>query len=211
MKIVFDFAGVVFHWQPTTMLRRVLPALATDEAAAIHWVEQIFQSWGGDWADFDRGTVEVLPLMRKIAARTGLPEADVQRAVYAIPQELQPDGDTLALMQELREAAHALFYLSNMPAPFADYLLAQHDITRWFIDGVFSARVKLSKPDPAIFELAAERFGARPEDLIFIDDVPANVLAARAAGWQAIQFFDARQCRADLLQLIASGKIGSTA
>ena len=65
---------------------------------------------------------------------------------------------------------------------------------------MFSGRVKLIKPDPAIFALAAQRFGLPPRALVFIDDVPANVAAAQAAGWQGVHFTDAAQCERDLRQ-----------
>jgi len=39
-----------------------------------------------------------------------------------------------------------------------------------------------------------------PAELVFLDDVAANVQAARDAGWQALQFFDAAQCEVDLEQ-----------
>ena len=40
--LVFDFAGVVFSWQPRALLQRVMPQHATDEASARHWVVQIW-------------------------------------------------------------------------------------------------------------------------------------------------------------------------
>jgi len=53
-------------------------------------------------------------------------------------------------------------------------------------DIVYSHEVGLRKPDPAIYELAASRLGVRPEEIIFVDDIEANVEAARTAGWHAL-------------------------
>jgi putative hydrolase of the HAD superfamily len=63
---------------------------------------------------------------------------------------------------------------------------------------VISARVQQVKPEPGIYDTAARLFGAAPADLLFIDDVADNVLAARDAGWQALQFIDAAHCEAQL-------------
>jgi len=196
--IVFDFGGVLFRWQPERMLREVLPQHAKDEVSARHWVKQIFQSYGGDWGDFDRGTVEPPALVQRIAQRTGLSEAEVQRVVDAVPNELQPQPATVALLRRLRAAGHALYYLSNMPAPYADFLQATHDFLALFSDGVFSGRVHHNKPEPAIFELAAARFGRAPGQLLFIDDHEPNIDAARALGWQGLHFVDAVQAEAAL-------------
>jgi putative hydrolase of the HAD superfamily len=198
MKFVFDFGGVLFDWTPWQLLRREIPHVATDEARARHWAQQFFQGYDGDWADFDRGTVAVPELVQRIAVRTGLAAADVQRVVDGVPRELQPIPATVALLRRLREQGFELYFLSNMPAPFADHLEAAHAFVGWFDDGVFSARVRAAKPDAAIFELAAARFGAAPNELVFLDDHAPNVQAARAQGWNALQFRSAAQAEAEL-------------
>jgi putative hydrolase of the HAD superfamily len=196
--IVFDFGVVLFRWRPNLLLQQCLPQRATDEASAAHWVGQVFQSYGGDWGDFDRGTVTPADLVRRISARTGLSAAEVQAVVDAVPGELQPIAATEDLIHRLADAGPALFYLSNMPAPYADHLERTHPVLKRFADGVFSARVGLIKPEPAIFALSAQRFGKAPADLVFLDDHPANVAAARAAGWNALHFESAAQAEAEL-------------
>ena len=198
MHYVFDFGRVLFDWQPEALLQRVLPRRAGDAASAAHWVAQVFQSYGGDWGEFDRGTVEPGALVRRISQRTGLAAAEVQAVVDAVPASLAPIPASVALMQGLQRPGRPMFYLSNMPAPYADHLEREHAFVRGFSDGVFSARVQLIKPEPAIFELCAQRFGVAPGELVFFDDHPANVAAARAAGWQALLFTDAAQAEADL-------------
>ena len=195
-KIVFDFGGVLFHWKPSRLLQRELPSLATDEASGQRWAEAVFQGYGGDWAEFDRGTLEVHQIVQRIAARTGLAEADALRVVMGVPVELQPKPDTLDLLRRLREAGHGLHYLSNMPRPFAELIEAREPFIQWFDSGVFSAREGLIKPEPAIYELAAARFDAQPAELVFLDDHLPNVLAARAMGWHALHFSDAASAEA---------------
>ncbi|WP_088283179.1 HAD family phosphatase [Ideonella sp. A 288] len=200
MSFVFDFANVLFGWQPTAVVRQALPQQAADEASAAHWAREIFQAYGGDWADFDRGTVEPDALVERIAARTGLPPEAVRRVVDAVPIALQPIAGTVDLLERLHALGDPVYFLSNMPAPYADHLDRSHAFLRCFADGVYSGRVQLIKPEPAIFELAARRFGVPPADLVFLDDHLPNVEAARAAGWQALHFIDAAQCEAELHQ-----------
>jgi putative hydrolase of the HAD superfamily len=196
--IVFDFAGVLFRWHPPSMIRRELPHLAPDDASATHWARQIFQGYVGDWLDFDRGLVDRSAVIERIERRTGLARADVVRIVDAVPRELQPIPETVDLLRRLREDGRRLLYLSNMPGPYADHLEREHEFVRWFEDGVFSGRVHLAKPEPAIFRLAAERFGVPPADLVFLDDVFENVRAAGALGWNALHFSDAARAEAEL-------------
>jgi len=204
-KIVFDFAGVLFRWHPEAMLQRELPHRATDAAAAAHWKREIFQGYEGDWGEFDRGTVEVPDLVQRIARRTGLAEAEVQRVVDRVPLELQPIAETVQWLGELRGQGRRLFFLSNMPEPYAAHLERENDFVGWFEQGVFSARVRHIKPEREIFELAAGRFEATPSELVFMDDHEPNVEMARSLGWNAFVFRDAAQARAELA---AAGWLG---
>jgi putative hydrolase of the HAD superfamily len=198
MRIVFDWAGVLFHWQPLQLLQRMLPQHAPDAAAAQRLADDIFQGYGGDWANFDRGRVEVPALVAQIAARTGLPAEDLRRVVDAVPAELQPMPDTVALLRRLHAQGRRLHFLSNMPLPYTEHLERTHDFLCCFESGVVSARVQQIKPEPGIFDTAARLFGAAPAELLFIDDMPDNVHAARGAGWQALQFTDAVDVEAQL-------------
>ena len=58
-------------------------------------------------------------------------------------------------------------------------------------EGVISScECGLAKPDLAIFAFAAQRAGAEPSEILFVDDIMSHVEAARAAGFEAIQFDD---------------------
>jgi putative hydrolase of the HAD superfamily len=85
VRIVWDFGGVLFQWRPPELIKRELPQRATTDEQAAHWVRAIFQGYEGDWGHFDRGTVEVPDLVRRIARRTGLTEAEVQAVVDGAP------------------------------------------------------------------------------------------------------------------------------
>lgn len=53
-------------------------------------------------------------------------------------------------------------------------------------DIVYSHEVGLAKPDPAIFALVCQRLGVEPGEVVFVDDVAANVRAAADSGMQAV-------------------------
>jgi putative hydrolase of the HAD superfamily len=74
---------------------------------------------------------------------------------------------------------------------------------RLFTGKVISGAVKFVKPELAIYEHLVQRFGLAPAETVFIDDLAANVTAARDAGLAAIQFEDAAQCERDLEALLA--------
>lgn len=193
MKVVFDFGGVVFRWRPEVLMRRCLPKRVQSPEDATLWAGRFFQHYAGDWGEFDRGAVHAGELVERIARRTGLSPEEVQRVVDAVPDELEPIAPTLALIGRIKEAGHRLYFLSNMPAPYAAELRRRHRFLEWFDDGVFSSEVRLVKPDPSIFQTALQRFRAQARDCVFLDDHPRNVEVARELGWQAVHFVDAAQ------------------
>jgi FMN phosphatase YigB (HAD superfamily) len=70
-------------------------------------------------------------------------------------------------------------------------------------DIVYSHEVGLKKPDPAVYAVTASRLGVAPVQVAFLDDVPANVEAARAEGWHAVLHEDTDRSIAEIEALIA--------
>jgi HAD superfamily hydrolase (TIGR01509 family) len=71
-------------------------------------------------------------------------------------------------------------------------------------DLVYSHEVGLRKPDPAIFALATSRLGVEPGEVVFLDDVSANIDAARAAGWHAVLHEETARSIARIEAIIAA-------
>jgi HAD superfamily hydrolase (TIGR01509 family) len=72
------------------------------------------------------------------------------------------------------------------------------DVFARFDHLLFSHRLHHRKPDPAAFTAVAGHLGASGEEIVFVDDGPANVAAARGAGWRAFPFRDVASLRHDL-------------
>ncbi len=198
--LVFDLGGVVFRWQPLVLLQELFPERVRSEAEAREWASQIFQTFApeADWALFDMGQIEPEPLAKRIAQRTGLAEDDVRHLIANIPPHLQPIPGTVDLMHALKAQGHRLYYLSNMPAGYADHLVRVNPFFSLFDDGIFSAHVQQIKPLPGIFATAQTRWPLRGQPM-FIDDVQHNIDAAERHGWQGIRFETPQQVRADLV------------
>lgn len=202
---IFDLGAVVFRWRPASVLAQVLPEHAPDAARAQALARLFFQGVDSPWGRFDRGLVSLPELLAEQARHTGLTQDEVLSVVEAVAEELQPLPDTVAWIKQLQAARHPLYFLSNMPAPLADHLELVQPVMRRFRGGVFSARVRLGKPDPAIFLFALERFGLLPHEAVFVDDHPANVEAARGCGLAAVQFVEAGEAARQARELLALG------
>ena len=69
-------------------------------------------------------------------------------------------------------------------------------------DIVYSHEVGLAKPDPAAYELVTRRLGVEAGEVLFLDDVEANVVAARALGWHAVLHRDTSSSIAEMERII---------
>ncbi len=200
MKIVFDFGAVLFHWHPPSFLARVWGHRVPDEIEGAEVAKHFFQAYSGDWGAFDQGLIDAPTTADRIHARTGWPREEIVAVMEAVPSELKLIEGTAALIRDLKAQGHTLHFLSNMPEPYADYLEQTFPLKDWFVSGVFSGRVKESKPSKAIFDLALAQFGAKAHEVLFLDDHPANIAAAKALGWHTHLFTTPELARQDLVR-----------
>jgi HAD superfamily hydrolase (TIGR01509 family) len=126
-------------------------------------------------------------------------------------------GATLRrLRAEVRGMPHAAYALTWLRGPKCvascsspDRIRATLEATGLarFFEHLFSASsVAAGKPAPDLFLHAAERMGVRPGECIVVEDSPAGVTAAAAAGMTPIGFVGGSHAEGDLgEQLIRSG------
>jgi HAD superfamily hydrolase (TIGR01509 family) len=142
----------------------------------------------------------------------------------ATHRKLPPDfalkvaAETLkSLRAELRAMAHVSYALtwlrgpkcvaSSSPIERVRLSLDLADLTRYFEPNLFSAcDVQNGKPAPDLFLRVAARMKVAPRDCIVVEDSPAGVAAATAAGMIPIGFLGGSHAGADLgRQLLAAG------
>lgn len=189
MNVVFDLGAVLLAWEPTRLVQTHLAQHAPTEAAAAALGRALFHH--DDWTSFDCGTRTLDDAIARMAARLSLPADRLHAMLGNLGERLEGIDVTVDMLEQLlahREAGQPLrlYYLSNMPAPYARAVERRHAFMRRFDGGVFSGDVKFIKPDREIFEVLAVRYALDPAETVFIDDSAANVEAARAFGWQAI-------------------------
>lgn len=201
MNFVFDFGAVLFTWKPADLLAQTFPERAGTPDAATALAHAMFAH--ADWNGFDQGVLEMDALIERTSRRLELDAAVLRELVAHIGERLQPIPETVAFLEQLhglrtQHPALRLYYLSNMPWPYARALERRHAFLQWFDGGIFSSDVLHIKPDPAIYQLLQSRYALEPTHTLFIDDLLANVLAAQGQGWQAVQFEAASQLQSHI-------------
>ena len=177
--VVFDIGGVLSAGHdPVPALHELLGGDIESLRAAL-WTYR---------AEYDLGQLSASGYWTAVAASVGiehLTEAEVEELQGVDSRYfLQLDPEARALLHDLARNSVRIALLSNASVPFAQALRA----AEWFEVvslAVVSGEEGVMKPDPEIFEilldvLAHETGGvSRPESVIFFDDRPANVEAAK--------------------------------
>lgn len=202
MNIVFDFGAVLFTWRPVDLVTEAFPTRASTEADAKQLSHAMFGH--ADWHAFDRGLMEIDAVISRTASRLRLELEAVHALVHSIGERLRPMVESVAVLQSLyarrqqNDGVTGLYFLSNMPVPYARELEQKHSFLKHFDGGIFSGDVLCSKPDPGIYSLLQSRYNLVPGSTVFIDDLKANIDAAKALGWKGIHFHSAGQLSEEL-------------
>ncbi len=187
MNIVFDFGAVMVQWRPHDVVRKHFPEIANTPEAAAQLASSFFAH--PDWQEFDAGRVSAQEISQLSAKRLSLDTEAVQHMVDAIEDHVTPIPSSVQVLENLHAQRQAkgykLYFLSNMPAPYARNL-ERHAFMRCFDGGIFSGDHGLIKPQPEIFEKLQAMYSLQDQPILFIDDHLANITAARIAGWQTL-------------------------
>ena len=195
MNVVFDLGGVVVRWQPEQLIAENF----ADPELRLRVRRDIIGH--ADWLALDRGVLGRAEAAARGAQRTGLAVQAVTDFLDRVPPSLAAQPATVALMRRVRAHGHRLYCLSNMQQASIAYLEAAHDYWDVFDGCVISSRIKLIKPDPAIYAYLLETFALRGDETVFIDDTAANLPPAAACGIRTSHFADAAQCENELRRL----------
>ncbi len=190
--VVFDIGRVIVQWE----LRHLYAKLIEDEQE-LDWflANVVTEAWH---FEHDRGRPlgEIVPERKaQFPDYAELIDAYAERFLESVPG---PVPGTAELIGRLAKAGVPLFAITNFGTGFWNEFRGSQPVLDHFADIVISGEEKLAKPDPAIFHLAARRFGHSPAAMLFIDDNANNIAAAQAEGWQVHHFKDAALLRRDL-------------
>ncbi|KIC18601.1 HAD family hydrolase [Leisingera sp. ANG-DT] len=111
---------------------------------------------------------------------------------------------SVRLMQMLQAKGTPVFALSNFGAETFETACAAYPFLGGFDRTFVSAHLKTIKPEPEIYAILERETRVAPDRLLFTDDRPENIEAAKARGWQTHLFtapapFAARLVQAGLL------------
>lgn len=190
--VVFDVGRVLYQWQ----LSALFDKLIADQAERDWFLANVVTEQWHFQHDEGRPLSDMVPERQaQFPDHAHLIDAYATRFNETIPG---PVPGSLELVARLDEAGVPLYAITNFGAEFWAMFRPTAPVFERFRDIVVSGDEKLAKPDPAIFDLAARRFGHAPGAMLFIDDNAANIAGAAALGWQVHHFDNSATLERDL-------------
>ncbi len=139
----------------------------------------------------------------RLRTSTGMRQADFDAYMAAFWDIYlgNPNTELIAYFRGLRPR-YRIALLTNSFVGAREQEEARYGFTSMTDVAIYSHEEGIRKPDPRIFALAAARLGIPPAAIVFLDDVPAHVDAARAGGCQAVLCTSTPQAIADIEALL---------
>jgi putative hydrolase of the HAD superfamily len=188
--LLVDYGEVISQPQPADAVAEMasLTRLEVPEFVERYWRHR---------PDYDRGG-EAYAFWSTLMGDDALDAATNERLIRLDVDSWQLlNAETVELLEHARGRGYSLSILSNAPHELAN-VLHDHPSLAFFDHLIFSAEIGVVKPEPAAFEAAVQILGQRPQDVLFIDDRPANVQGAADAGLRALRFTSVPALRAEL-------------
>lgn len=197
--VIFDFGGVLMKTQDYR------PRLTWDERLNLTpgSVEHIVHG-SESWRHAQTGKLSPETYWQDVASQLQLSAADLAQLQTDYFSGDVLDTELVAYIQELRADGHIVGLLSN-DSPELLPKLERLGITALFDPLLVSADIGYMKPAPEAYEILIRRLNLPPDQIIFIDDMPANIAGAQTAGIHGILYQPAINLPQTLKSLLIQG------
>lgn len=193
--LVFDFGNVLGLFDHRIVVARLAKLANLPSETIRQWLltDELEDA-------YESGRLSTAELLQYGRRTCGFRCSD-EELMLAIGDMFRRNDAVCDLLPRLKQR-HRLLLLSNTNEIHSKHFRQQFaDDLRHFDALVLSHEVAMRKPHPGIYAHCLELAGCAPSECVFIDDLQANVAAARACGWHGIVYADTESLRRDLADL----------
>lgn len=175
-NIVFDMGNVLICYDT----RKYIDLYVEDKGDGDLLLKEGFGS--KEWLSMDRGVMTSEEAIKSICNR--IPKRiheDVEKLINNWHKDIPPYPEVEELVKRVKKAGYKVYLLSNTSVKYHQFKV-NIPALRYFDGEFISADWKLLKPEKEIFLTFYHHFKLKPEECYFIDDSPANIIAANKTG-----------------------------
>ncbi len=189
--VIFDLGGVLINAAP--LMAEIQHVFQPENE------EQFWQSINVEAASLCKGEITLLQFWRMVAQKVGkdIPDSVLRELWIKNYDPLTLTNEDVKDIVDSLRGKYKLGIISNTIEEHT-HINKESGIFTWFDVVILSHEVALTKDEPDIFLLAAEKLGVKPEECIFVDDIHHFVEVAQSVGMHAILFEDAEKLKTDL-------------
>jgi epoxide hydrolase-like predicted phosphatase len=193
--IIFDIGGVLVDVRIKSFFEHFVSQTGFSK-------EQLYSMiiMGGEWDRFEKGLITEEQLKVKIEREHGIKPEVMDKMASDWRKTLKPVPETIEIARKLK-GRYRLFALSNVDEKTTKQCLDRFDFYRHFDGVILSWKVHMRKPERDIYEYTLKRMGMKPEEIVFIDNFPLNLPAAKKMGIHTVLYKDPGQLESDLKKL----------
>ncbi len=193
--VVFDLGKVLLEFD-FSIFARNLAKNATLSAEAI--VKEVVGS--EILIDYEYGRTTSQEFFQQVKAATGY-QGDFRSFEPVFGAIFTEMTEMTALHGQLRAQKIPTYIFSNTNEIAIQIVREQYEFFQGFDDYIFSYEHQAMKPESALYEVVEQRSALKGSDLVFIDDKPENIHAAKERGWHGIVQQDSKHTQAGLRAL----------
>lgn len=194
-NVIFDIGNVLirYDWES------YLDGFGFDSVTREHVAQAVFLS--STWNDRDQGGKEEEVYRAEFVANDPAYEKEIRQVMEHCEQTCIEQPFAAEWVRRIREQGYRVYLLSN----YSKYMfeLQMNEFAFYpLVDGhVISYRYCQRKPNPDIYRTLLEKYALKPEECVFLDDSPANILTAQSLGFQTIHVTNHEAAVAGLAKL----------
>ena len=175
--VFFDVNGVL-----VCFYQRAFTKMARDTGLSEVKIESTFWRYNDSIC---RGEITATEFNQLMSQQLGVDKIDWYG--YYL-EAISPVEETQACLEQAAKN-FGVGLLTNIMPGLLDILIKQRKLPDIAYDVIMdSSTTGLIKPETAFYELAMARAGVNPEQILFIDDSPTNLMSAERLGWQVLRF-----------------------
>jgi len=184
-NIVFDMGGVLVDYTADNATRHF-----TDDEAIIKEIHNVM-FYSQEWMALDMGSMSDEKAISRILPRLS---SDKVRQIAQLTFEHWHEYNNVAregmaeIVEGLKNRGQKVYILSNVSKRLTNTYKNVVPSPESYDGAFFSGEVLALKPQPCIYQMFFERFGLKPSECFFIDDLQDNVDASIACGMDAYCF-----------------------